>query len=51
VELLTGAGVRWLSARTGEVGPLDLVESGTGVDLAGAFDPTWISRELGRFAA
>jgi phosphopantothenoylcysteine synthetase/decarboxylase len=46
VELLTAAGVTWVSLVDGAAGEFEPVQSGTGEQLTKTFDPYWLSRHL-----
>jgi flavoprotein len=47
LQLLAGAGVRFVDLRTGEVGEPKPVQSGTGPEIVAAFDPVWVAEAVG----
>jgi len=48
VDLLTQAGMRWLSIHDGTIGEPMPVQSGTGESVVKRFDPGWITAQLPR---
>jgi hypothetical protein len=46
LRTLTAAGVRLVDPRSGQLGDLEPVPSGTGPEVVAAFDPTWVLNAL-----